>query len=383
MSKRKTTEEFIEYSMSIHGENFDYLQTEYINNKTDVGIRCKKHDILFCCLPLLHTKSKCGGCPECKKESYINTGTKNSLTTEEFIEKSTRKFKGKYGYSRVVYINNHTPVSIECKDHGFFDQLPRNHLSGKGCPLCHPYRKLTTEEYIKKAKEVQGDIYTYGKTIYTGALDDVIITCKIHGDFPQRASDHIHLKAGCPKCVKVSHLTNESFIEKARKMFVDRYGYSKVVIDGDYHSKVMIECKEHGYFEKEVSAHIYRGQGCPYCSVTSKIEILTDVLLKRMNFIFKRQKTFPDCKYIDLLYFDFYLIDYNICIEINGIQHYQPIERFGGEPNFILQQKRDAIKVKYCKDNHISLIIIKYDCIASKIMKRIEDILEKIILNDV
>jgi hypothetical protein len=47
-------------------------------------------------------------------------------------------------------------------------------------------------------------------------------------------------------------------------------------------------------------------------------------------------------------------------IEYNGIQHYEIIEFFGGEDGFRKSQQRDTIKMKYCKDNNIPLLIIPY-----------------------
>jgi len=68
---------------------------------------------------------------------------------------------------------------------------------------------------------------------------------------------------------------------------------------------------------------------------------------------------FPVAKYP--LPFDFYLPDYNTCIEFNGKQHYEPIKYFGGIDYFKLINERDKIKSKYCNENNIRLIIIKYN----------------------
>ena len=72
------------------------------------------------------------------------------------------------------------------------------------------------------------------------------------------------------------------------------------------------------------------------------------------------QKSFSDCKNINVLKFDFYLPKYNLCIEYNGIQHYQAIDYFGGEERFKQQQKLDTIKQQWCTENNIKLIIIPY-----------------------
>lgn len=70
-----------------------------------------------------------------------------------------------------------------------------------------------------------------------------------------------------------------------------------------------------------------------------------------------------------LLPFDFYLTNLNICIEYDGIQHFKPINIFGGLNGFILTKNNDEIKTSYCKENNIKLIRISYNDI--KIIKNI------------
>ena len=69
---------------------------------------------------------------------------------------------------------------------------------------------------------------------------------------------------------------------------------------------------------------------------------------------------FNNCRNISPLPFDFYLHDYNVCIEYDGIQHFKPIEYFGGEEAFQKRQLNDKIKTEYCIDNHITLIRLPY-----------------------
>ena len=60
------------------------------------------------------------------------------------------------------------------------------------------------------------------------------------------------------------------------------------------------------------------------------------------------------------LRFDFYIPAYNICIEYDGRQHFEPIEYFGGVSSFERVQLHDAMKNKYCHDNNIGLLRISY-----------------------
>lgn len=61
-------------------------------------------------------------------------------------------------------------------------------------------RKLTTEEWIVKAKSVYGDKYDYSESVYTGTEDQIKIICPIHGEFWTKARQHIE-GTGCRDCL--------------------------------------------------------------------------------------------------------------------------------------------------------------------------------------
>ena len=126
------------------------------------------------------------------------------MTTEEFIEKAKEIHKNKYDYSKVEYVNTTTPVTIICPIHGEFQQRPTDHLKGYGCKRCaaikaNESRKLTTEEFIRRARKVHGDKYDYSKTNYVNNNTKVTIICPIHGEFYQLPYNHLRGK-GCRKC---------------------------------------------------------------------------------------------------------------------------------------------------------------------------------------
>ena len=123
--------------------------------------------------------------------------------------------------------------------------------------------KITTSEFIERAKSVHGDRYDYSKTFITSMVKNTTITCPIHGDFETRAANHL-LGVGCSECSGNKKLTTESFIKKAHLVHGDRYDYSKVNYVGAK-TKVVIICKEHGEFLQTPNNHL-RGKGCPQCS---------------------------------------------------------------------------------------------------------------------
>lgn len=132
------------------------------------------------------------------------------LTTEEFIKKATDVHGNKYDYSKVFYNSNKQKICIICPEHGEFWQRPNDHLNGNGCPICSGRKKSTTEEFIIKANLVHNNYFDYSKTIYTTANTKVTVTCPIHGDFNVKANNHL-TGHNCPKCSDegITHLISK------------------------------------------------------------------------------------------------------------------------------------------------------------------------------
>ena len=132
--------------------------------------------------------------------------------------------------------------------------------------------RLTTEEFITKAKLIHGDKYDYSKVDYKYSNENVIITCKVHGDFLQRPGNHINSKQGCSKCAGNINKSSQEFIEEAIKIHGDKYDYSKV----DYkcaNAKIIITCKIHGDFEQKPYCHL-NGNGCYMCCKNHKLNTI-------------------------------------------------------------------------------------------------------------
>ncbi len=289
------------------------------------------------------------------------------LTLENFINKATLIHGNKYDYSLVDYTNSQTKIKIICSVHGIFTQRPNNHLQGVCCQKCtlsktQTDNKYTLTEFIIKSKIFHGDKYDYGLVEYINSKTKVKIICPEHGEFLQTPESHFD--RGCIKCGYISSSNKQKsntncFILKAKGIHGDKYDYSLVNYINN-HTKVNIMCYKHGIFEQAPEKHL-GNKGCPSCNESKGEKIINDFLTEQ-KIIFIREKIFPGCKYKQLLEFDFYLPEQNMCIEFNGIQHYEFNKFFHrNEEEFIGQQKRDAIKLNYCFNNKITLIIIKYD----------------------
>ena len=108
----------------------------------------------------------------------------------------------------------------------------------------------------------------------------------------------------------------------------------------------------------------------------SKGEKKIEQLLIDMNIPFEKEKRFHDLKHKGYLRFDFFITnaERKIVIEYDGIQHFRPVDFFGGEQSLQLIKLRDNIKDKYCKDNNIEIIRIKYDTKLENIKKIISEL---------
>jgi hypothetical protein len=198
MPKKITQEQFVSISSDVHKNKFIYSKSVFINKSTKVIIICPKHGE-FLQVPFSHLRGI--GCEEC-------SGHKR-LTIALFTKRARLIFGDKYDYSEVDYKNNETKVKIICVDHGAFWQIPSGHLRGKGCRACSDEAKclFSQKEYILLAKDIHNDKYNYDKTkfpniLYANTKKKIVITCLLHGDFPQKAEAHLRGQ-GCPKCNKV------------------------------------------------------------------------------------------------------------------------------------------------------------------------------------
>lgn len=189
------------------------------------------------------------------------------LTTQEFIAQAKEIYGNKYDYSEVVYKNSTTKVRIICPEHGPFLAIPNNFKQGHGCPVCSGRQKITKEVFIERSKKIHGNRYDYSKVEYKGAEEPVCIICPVHGEFWQKPRNHM-LGNGCQACFATPKSNTEEFISKARKVYGDKYDYSKVDYQGNK-IKVCIICPKHGEWWVTPN-NFLRGSECPECYGTPK-----------------------------------------------------------------------------------------------------------------
>ena len=293
-------------------------------------------------------------------------------TTEQFIEEARKVHGNKYNYSKVQYVNNCTKVCIICPEHGEFWQQPNSHLNGNGCPECAGLKRWTTEKFIEEARKIHGNKYIYSNVDYINKRTNVIITCPIHGDFIQNPHNHISQRQGCPECGKIiarqrtmdcknHRKTKEEFQKEINLLYCGKYEVIGEYINNK--TKIAIYCheknkngKEHGIFFVKPNDLIC-GHGCHRC-IKSKLEQEIENFLVENYFNFEPQKHF---KWLGRQSLDYYLTDYNIAIECQGIQHFIPIDFKGKKDSSVLKSfnvliERDKKKKELCEKNGVYLL---------------------------
>ncbi len=126
----KSTEQFIKEASAKHNGRYDYSLTKYIKSNEKVDIICKEHGV-FQQIAADHLIG-CG----CKLCQYRDYGLRFRMSTDEFVAKSRLIYGDRFDYSKTEYVKSTYKLTITCKEHGDFDQIPADHLSGHTCPAC-------------------------------------------------------------------------------------------------------------------------------------------------------------------------------------------------------------------------------------------------------
>lgn len=258
-----------------------------------------------------------------------------------------------------------------CPIHGDFSMCWNCIKNGQGCPICgrikaNISRRNTIEYVTSKFKENDLILMT---DIYNNNEQKLPFICNKHineGIQHKSFGDLISGK-GCIYCskerwIKSQTKSHDKFLEEVKAIHGDKY-----IIIGKY-----VGCKEHVEVYcnncKEpfwiTPNHLLKGHGCGNCNKSLGENIIEQILLsKKLNFI--KQYKFDDCIGLKRkLPFDFAIFDddnnLKYLIEYNGIQHYKPVEIFGGIEAFKKQCVNDQIKFDYCKMSNINLIIIPH-----------------------
>ena len=259
-----------------------------------------------------YDKYACAKCKGLKTKDFTLESRQN------YLYNRVTKVCDDFGYNLLTKKENildaNTRIAYYCQKHGINNTKIYTLLLGHRCPEC--------------AKQLIAENCRH-------TIDDILIVGKENGVKIINPEDYVkwdkkNLKCVCQECGKI-YFASYGALSKGKSIY------------------------------------------CPHCSKSESIgERRVKHYLEEKNINFKQEKSFDDCRATNPLPFDFYLPDYNICIEYQGQQHYKVIEYFGNKDGFKKRKINDNIKKQYCKENNITLIEIPYWN-----FNNIEDILNK------
>lgn len=269
-----------------------------------------------------------------------------------------------------VYNNSYRKLKFHCFicEEDFYASW-NNISKNRTCSICSGRKvgKKTSLTYLRpellKEFSSKNDFTTNDVTIGTHRM--AIWKCCICGhEWCATINSRTNSKSGCPACSGrvVTNKTRLSILypEIAKEWHPTKNG-KLTSNDVSYGSEKNIwwlcSICEHEW--KTLVLNRSHGWGCPKCSL-SKGEKKIFRFLDKNNIGYIPQFRFDNCRNIYSLPFDFYLSNFNICIEYHGKQHYEPKEFFGGEKKLIKRRQLDKIKFDYCENNEIDLLIIPY-----------------------
>lgn len=346
---KKTHDEYVE-ELKIKNKYIEVIDL-YINNRTKIMHKCLMCGYEWKVSP--ESLLRGSGCPSC------HGGIK--LTHEQYVAKLA--IQNPLINVLGEYINSQTQILHKCKVCGYEWMVrPNNVLNGRGCPKCGGTTRKSHEQYVLELAEVNPNVIVLEK--YINNSTKLKHRCLIDG-CEWYAAPHSMLSGhGCPVCAKEKikksiTMTHKEYINRLKLI------HDRIVVIGQYiNARTPIEhmCLDCGLTWYVAPGNLLSGHGCPYCNKIQKSngEKFIANWLNKNNISYISQKTFDDCKDKYMLRFDFYLPEYNVAIEYQGKQHYEPIDYFGGQESFDSSVRRDKIKREYCIQNGILLLEIPY-----------------------
>lgn len=197
-SMRMSQDEFVRRCEEVHGPGrWNLSRAVYVDYTTPVTVGCPVHETWGAGIPS-RMLAGLGACRACRNEAV---GAALRQSTPEVVARFRAIHGNRYDYSRVRYVNAHTSVTIGCRVHGWFPQLPSGHWNGKGCHQCsQDATRLSQADFEERARQVHSERYGYAEAVYVNYNTALTITCPEHGPFPRTPKEHIWAGMGCQLC---------------------------------------------------------------------------------------------------------------------------------------------------------------------------------------
>lgn len=327
-----------------------------------------------------HNGERKYACRDCNREKGLEYGHKENKKRyfNEFAKMCEEK-----GYTPIStdedYKGTKEKLRYLCPKHGIQEVSRSTLIKGCECPHCAAEkswekRKFSETELIKIV-ESKNNSKLLNPNEYIGAkTNNLKIQCGSCGNiFYTSLTTYRRGHGTCEKCsydILRKNRYNKNAPVKFEKIneICKECGYILLTKPEEYkgvHTKIHYICPHHGEQIQDLDNFIH-GKRCPECHEKSHAETYIANFLNKYNIPYYHGYSFKDCRDSLPLPFDFYLPNYNLCIEYDGEQHYKvvmwskSITKEDAKERLKLIQKHDKIKNEYCTNNNIGLIRIPY-----------------------
>lgn len=187
--------------------------------------------------------------------------------------------------------------------------------------------------------------------------NDIIEKC---GAIQKRSMESLINETGCLNCEDKHGIkkTPQQFKQELEEIYGLEYEPLEDYVDSN--TSILIRHNLCGKIYKTKPHHLLTQKGgtCPICRKASKGERRIRSFLEKNNISFEEQKRFEGFRRYP---YDFFLPEYNLLIEFQGVQHFQPVSRFGGKPAFERIQENDKNKKAFAFENKYDFLEILYN----------------------
>lgn len=342
---KKTDAQFKKEIYNLVGDEYTFLDS-YVNNKTKMRVKHNKCGYVYKITPNQFLKGyRCTLCSGFRKSN------------DQFKQEVYELVGDEYTFLD-PYVNYHTKIRVKHNKCGnVYEVRPTDFIGGSRCSYCFGTHKKTDAEFKQEVYNLVGNEYVFLDR-YVNALTKLRVKHTKCGTVYEVLPSNFFSGHRCPKCFGTHKRTNTQFAQKVYSLVGDEYTFLDSYVNTDTKIKVKHNKCGHIYGVRPTDFFSHNSR-CPYCN-SSKGETIISKILDTLNINYEPQKTFSDLKDTTYLSYDFYVPSQAILIEYQGQQHYEPVDCFGGESRFAIQQKHDKIKLKYAETHNYNLIAVPY-----------------------
>nr|DAZ34158.1 MAG TPA: restriction enzyme [Caudoviricetes sp.] len=335
---------------------------DYVNSHTKMAFLCPFHGEKYSTLANLEYEKF--GCDECGRNSSTELRRYPSEKIKQCIESKNNNTWLNQDEFINVSASNLSILCGSCADIYTTSFVAYKNGSGK-CPHCRSI--LAIDDVINRVESKNNNKLLNPEDYVGYEAKNLLIKCGSCGNNFLSSLGNIDFTSG--KCHNCSMLLSKQEVSKRIESKNNNKLLNPENYTGYFDKNLIILCGScnNTYVSSLGLVESSLNGKCKKCSPQSWYEECIASFLDNHKISYTRQETFNGaCVDKRPLPFDFYLPLYNLCIEFDGIQHYEPVKWTSSwsndkaEENLKLVQYHDSIKTKYCSDNNINLFRIPY-----------------------